>query len=360
MNKSIPLMILLSLVTVACGDAEEETGQQERATPVTTTTAEERAVERVELSVGRLRANAAPAVSVETGGPIRRVLVDVGDSVEAGELLAEINPEVQQIAVNSGRAELTRLRALLENERRRVRRLSNLAEQQSIPQDQLDEARTTVESLEAQIEAAQARLEDAEYNLRQTQIVSPVSGRIQSRMISEGDYVTPGMRVFELVSGQALQAFLPLPEHLQDSVDIGQPVRLSVPARPDAVVEAEVTDVRPVIGEGSRAIELIVDLDNPEDWRPGGSVTGRIILEQHRGVVVPPTSVVRRPAGEVIYVVDGKRARERSVRVGLRGDGWIEIAEGVEAGETVVVDGAGFLTADALLEIRDSDEGDQA
>lgn len=358
MKTSVPLLILLSLVLTACGESEEATGQHQRATPVMTTIVEAQSVDRVELSIGRLRANEAPAVSVETGGPIRGIHVDVGDTVETGDLLAEIDSEVQQIAVSSGRAELSRLRALLENERRRVRRLTNLAEKQSIPQDQLDEAETTVESLQAQIESAQAKLDNAEYNLRQTRIVSPVTGRIQARLISVGDYVTPGMRVFELVSGQALQAFLPLPEHLQDDVAIGQPVRLSVPARPDEEVEAQVTDLRPVIGEGSRAIELIVELDNPERWRPGGSVTGRIILEQHQGLVVPPTSVVRRPGGEVVYVVDDRRAEQRNVRVGLRGDGWIEIIEGVEAGETVVVDGAGFLTDGALLEVRG--QGDEA
>src|SRR5699024_11019664 len=101
----------------------------------------------------------------------------------------------------------------------------------------------------------------------------------------------------------------------------------------------EVSDLRPTVGEGSRAIELIVDLDNPGRWHPGGSVTGRVVLDAHDGLVVPPTSLVRRPGGEVVYVVDGKRARERKVQVGLRGDGWIEISDGVEAGERVVVDG---------------------
>lgn len=355
MKKRFFSVLFLGLLLAACG-ASEEGGRQERATPVTTTAVETRAVERVELSVGRLRANSAPAVSAETGGRIRQVHVDVGDTVEAGQALADIDAELQRIAVNSGRAEVARLQALLENERRRVRRLSDLAKSQSIAQDQLDEARTAVESLQAQLEAAQARLEDAEYNLRQTTIVSPVSGKIQSRLISVGDYVTPGMRVFELVSGRALQAFLPLPEHLQGAIALGQPVRLAAPARPDDWIDAEVTDLRPVIGEGSRAIELIVDLDNPGGWRAGGSVTARVVLERHEGVVVPPASVVRRPAGEVVYVVDGQRAVERSVRVGLRGDGWVEIADGVESGETVVVDGAGFLTDDALLEVRERGE----
>lgn len=350
MNSRLIAVTLMVLTLAAC-DREQESASDERATPVTAAEVRSEPVERVETSIGRLRANTAPAVSAETGGRIAAILVDAGDEVEAGEVLARIEPEVQQISVNSARAEVRRLEALLENEGRRVERLSDLARQQSVAQDQLDEARTAVESLQAQLEAARSRLADAEYNLRQTQVLSPVSGSVQARLVSDGDYVSAGTRLFELVSTQALRAFLPLPEHLQDYVEIGQPVRLAIPARPDEQVAAEVTDLRPAVGEASRAIELIVDLDNPGHWRPGGSVTAEVILERHEGLVVPPAAVVRRPGGTVVYVVDGDRARERVVNTGLTGSGWIEIVEGIEAGETVVVDGAGFLTDGARIAV---------
>lgn len=354
MKTRFTLLTLLLLMLTACSETAQEDGD-ERRTAVTAEAVVVEDVEREELSVGRLRANDAPAISAETAGQVAFVRVDAGDRVEVGDVLAEINAEVQQLATDSARAELRRLQALLDNERRRVRRLSDLAERQSISQEQLDEAVTSVEALEAQIEAALSRLQDAEYNLRQTTIVSPVSGRVQARLISAGDYVSPGMRVFELVSGNALRAFLPLPEHLQDRVGIGQPVRLSIPARPDFVVMAEVTELRPIVGENSRAVELIVDLDNPGGWRPGGSVTGEIIIEQHQGLVVPPASVVQRPGGVVVYVVEGDRVLERAVTVGLRGSSWVEIVEGLAEGERVVVDGAGFLTDGARVDVQQRD-----
>jgi len=355
MNLRLPIVLLLALVLAACSESEQSSSS-ERATPITATAATERQVERIERAIGRLRANTAPAVAAETGGRIIAIHADAGDSVAAGDPLAEIDAQVQRIAASVARAEIRRLEAMLDNERRRVRRLSDLAEQQSVAQDQLDEARTGVESLEAQLESARSRLEDAEYNLQRTQITSPVSGSVQARLISEGDFVSPGVRVFELVSSAALQAFVPLPEHLQDQVGLGQPVRLWVPAQPDNKVMATVTDLRPAVGEGSRAIELIVDIDNPGSWRPGGSVTADVILEQHEGVAVPPTSVVHRPAGQVVYVLDGERVSERSVSVGLRGDGWIEIVEGVAAGERVAVDGAGFLTDGAKVTVQSDGE----
>lgn len=348
-------LTLLSLILAACGSSEDA-ASRERSTAVTALEAQTQLVARTDLSIGRLRADTAPAISAETAGRIQAIHADVGDEVQAGDLLALIDPEVQQIAVSSARADLADLQAQLENQQRQVERLKRLAAQQSIAEDQLDQAETRIETLEAQIGAANARLADAEYNLSRTEIRSPVSGRIQARMISSGDFVSPGKPVFELVSTQALRAYLPLPEHLQDLAQIGQTVLLSVPSRPDELVEAQVSDLRPTVGDGSRAIELIVALDNPGSWRPGGSVTGRIVFEQRQGLTVNPVSVVRRPAGEVVYVIENGRAVQRTVRTGLRGDGWVELRSGVEPGELVVIDGSGFLTDGALVSVKQSGE----
>lgn len=350
----LPLMAAI-LVLAACGESGES-GPSERATSVTAAKASSRTVARTELSIGRLRANTSPSVSAETSGRIRVIHADVGDRVEAGDLLAEIDSEVQQIAVSLARASVVQLQAQLENQKRRVQRLTRLAEQQSIAEDQLDDATTSIKTMEAQLDAAQAQLSDAEYHLEQAEIYSPVSGDIKKRLISTGDYVSDGQPVYELVSSHTLQAFLPLPEHVQEALEVGQTVYLSVPARPDEEIEAKISEIDPTVGDGSRAIEIIVDLDNPGRWRSGGSVTGKVVLDEHQGLVVNPGSVVRRPSGTVVYEVDGQRAAERKVEVGLRGDGWIEIVDGLDDGALVVVDGAGFLSDDALIDVKENGE----
>lgn len=354
--KVVLLSLLFMLVVTACTGGDDD-GPSERRTAVTVTSAETREIEHREVSVGRLAANAAPAVAAETSGRLSRIHRDAGDAVEVGELLAELEGRPQSIAVSAAGADVRRLESLLENERRRVQRLVSLAERQSVAQDQLDEARTAVEGFEAQLDEARSRLDDAEYNLDRTRITSPVAGQVQRRHVSAGDFVSAGDVAFELVASDALRAILPLPEHLQDRINIGQTVRLSVPSRADEVVEAEVSELRPMVGERSRAIELIVELDNPGSWRPGGSVNGQVILERRDAVVVPPASLVRRPAGTVVYVVDRDQAIQREVETGLRGADWIEIVAGLEGGETVVVDGAGFLSDGARIDVQDDGGG---
>jgi RND family efflux transporter MFP subunit len=358
MNNKLRGLLLVGLAAMAfllggCG-ADSDDGPAERATPVTATWPQWQAVERTETAIGRLEALARPVVAAETAGRVVAIHRDVGDEVVEGELLAELDAESQGIAVASAKAEVRRLQAMLDNQIKQYARLQNLAERQSVARDQLDEAETQVEVLSAQLEAAGARLADAEFNLDRTRIKSPVTGQLQRRLISSGDFVAVGRQLFELLAQDSLQALLPLPERLQDQVEVGQVVRLSIPARPDETLEAPITDLRPMIGGGARSLEVIVGLDNPGTWRAGGTVTGRVVLESRESLVVPVGSVVRRPAGEVVFVIDGEdRARQRPVRTGLRHAQWVEIVEGLSDEEPIVLDGAGFLTDGALLDIQD-------
>lgn len=342
------------LLLIVLGGCSDDGGDQraERATAVTLAWPEWRELERLETAVGRLEAASAPAVAAETSGRVKRIFRDAGESISAGELLAELDAEAQTLALVSAEASVRRLEAMLENQRVQVSRLRNLAQRQSVAQDQLDEAETMVRVYTAQLEEARARRDDAQINLERTQVTSPVTGQVQRRQVSAGDFVSPGRVLFELVAPDALRAVLPLPERLLDDLASGLQVRLSVPARPGQMVEARVSEIRPMVGGSSRNVELIVALDNPGQWRVGGSVTGQIVLDQRNGLVVPLASLVRRSAGQVVFVYDGDgRALERPVQVGLRQGEWIEIIDGLNEDEAVVVDGAGFLTDRARLDV---------
>ncbi len=348
---TITLAVVLVLVVSGCRDEANEQ-RAERATAVTLAWPEWRELERLETAVGRLEAASAPAVAAEASGRVKRIVRDAGESVSAGELLAELDDEAQALALASAEASVRRLEAMLENQRVQVNRLRNLAQRQSVAQDQLDEAETMVRVYTAQLEEARARRDDAQVNLERTRVESPVTGQVQRRQVSAGDFVSPGRVLFELVAPDALRAVLPLPERLLEDLAAGLSVRLSVPARPGQTVEATITEIRPMVGTGSRNVELIVAMDNPGQWRAGGSVTAQVVLDQREGLVVPLASLVRRPAGQVVFVYDGENhAIERPVQVGLRSSDWIEIIDGLNEDEAVVVDGAGFLTDSARVEV---------
>lgn len=346
------LMMVFGAFLTGCAEESAEESS-ERATPVTVATAERGPVQHVEIAVGRLQADSAPRVAAEISGRVTAIHADAGDAVAAGDPLAELDPEPWRLAVNSAAAEVTRLEAVLANQRVRTERLRNLAGRQSVSEQELEAAETEVQALQAQLEEARSRVEDARYNLERARIHSPVDGRIQQRMVSAGDYVSAGTPLFELVDSEHLRAVLPLPERLQERLREGLDVYLSRAGPGEDEVRGRVSEIRPAVGGGSRAVDLIVELDNPGGWRPGGSVTGRVVLAEREGVTVPLQAVIRRPGGRVVYRVDDGRAVEQIVETGVQTGERMEITAGLEGGDRVAVDGAGFLTDGARVQVSD-------
>ena len=108
----------------------------------------------------------------------------------------------------------------------------------------------------------------------------------------------------------------------------------------------------------SRALVVTADLTNPGSWKPEATVEARVVVSRRPGaVVVPALSIARRPAGDVVYVLDSpdaERVRQQVVELGQRQDDWVEITGGLEAGVTVVAEGAYYLTDGARVSVRDS------
>jgi RND family efflux transporter MFP subunit len=347
------LLAAAALSIAACGGGEEEKKDLVRKTPITVAPAITTRVDAIETTVGRLEATAAPALAAETSGRVVRLLVDGGSVVKKGQVLAELDGEPQRLAVASARASVERLEALLANQSRTVRRYEELRSK-AVSESMLEEAIAQQSARQAELNDARARLDEATYRLDRTRIKSPVDAIVERRLISVGDYVSPGTPIVTIVGTDRMRAVLPFPERLAGQLRSGLAVTLDQPARPGATVTGTVTEVRPMVGTNNRAVEALVDLPAETDWPPGGSVTARIVLASREGVVVPAASVVRRPVGDVIYVATGDQVAERKVTVGIRDADVAEILDGVEPGATVVVSGAGFLTDGALVTVRES------
>jgi RND family efflux transporter MFP subunit len=155
----------------------------------------------------------------------------------------------------------------------------------------------------------------------------------------------------QIVSTRKLRAHLPFPEQIAAKLKPGQKIRLSTPTSSN-VVETVVHELKPMIAEGNRSVDVIADVENQTNWQPGASVTGVVVLgEQPSALMVPEQSLVLRPAGEVAYVVRNNIAYQAVVKTGQHQNGLVEILEGLQANDMIVVDGAGFLTDKAPIKV---------
>lgn len=322
------------------------------ATVVSLTKAEVRNLEIIEETVGSLEDIVDPRIGAEIAGRIVRLYADVGSRVRRGQLLAEIDPVDVEIQSRSDRAEVARLEALLAQQERIVERNTKLVESNFISRNALDDATAQRNALREQLVSAKAKLDATGSALRKTRVVSPIDGQVEELVVATGDYVKLGDPLFRLVGVQKMRANLPFPESAAQRLKVGSAVALTSPLVPGKVVNAKITDIRPTITSTSRAVNVIVAFDNDGSFRGGGTVNAKVVTAvKSNVVVVPEQSVVLRPAGKVVYLFQDGRVAQQIVETGLNKDGLVEIAKGLQGGETLILDGAGFLTNGAAVQV---------
>jgi RND family efflux transporter MFP subunit len=345
------IVVILSGLLAGCGGKKEsDQGKRwESGTLITVIQAKRVRLDITQEAVGMVESRNTPVISAEVSGRIVRVAADVGDPVSSGQLLAEIGPEDIQISRKTQTAEVHRLQSLTDNQERVVHRYQQLSNEGLVPAAELENAESQLKALQEETEGAGERLSGIERDLQKTHVIAPVSGVIEQRRVTVGDFVRSGDPLFLVTNTHLLQIRLPFPETAATQIHPGQTARLYTPASPKKSIVEKIDEIRPSVGPSNRSIEAIIRLSNPGNWKPGASVTGTVFIAAHRAIVVPEAGVVRRPAGEVVYVIRGEKAEQRVVQTGIRKDGSVEILSGLNDGETIALDGAGFLTDQAKV-----------
>jgi RND family efflux transporter MFP subunit len=349
----------LSVMLLAgCGDEQSGPGTEDKVVAITTARVERQDVESRLYTVGRLVSRSAPLLASEVNARVVEVLVDAGQPVRRGQPLVRQDTVAFELAAREARAAIEGLEISIQNEERRVRRYRDLEKTNALPQERLDDAEAKLAADRAAKTAAEARLAIAEDRLARAELVSPLDGMVELRHVSVGDFARAGDPLMSVSDTHWLRAELPFPETVAHRLAPGQAVRLESPVEPGRVHEALIDRVRPQVGSMNRALVAIVELENPGAWRPGATVSAAVVTERRPGaLLVPLGSLVQRPAGTVVYLLDGSQAqtvREQRVEPGERQNGVIEIRAGLEAGQVVAADGAAYLSDGARVVVREA------
>jgi RND family efflux transporter MFP subunit len=353
--------LLLAMVAVqalmsGCGPDEATHGVEDSAVPVTTAIVERRDVDSRLYAVGRRVSRNTPVLASEVDARVTRILVDEGEAVRRGQVLLLQDGTPFELAAREARAAIEGLDVSIANELRRVQRYRDLEQTNALSQERLDDAEAKLAADRAARTAAEARLAIAEDRLARAELVSPIDGVVQRRHVSVGDFTRTASPLMTVTDTMALRAELPFPETVAHRLRPGQRVLLESAVAPGLRFEAVVDRVRPQVAVGNQALVVIVEVENPGPWRPGATVEAAVITDERpRALLIPFGSVVERPAGSVVYVLEdpeGGVVRQRVVEPGERQDGVIEIRSGLEVGEVVVADGASYLSDGALVVVR--------
>lgn len=351
---ALPLLLALLMLQIAGCSKKEAATNAVRALPVSVTAVRSEAVDEREISDGRIESLRAPTINTEVAGRVVRVIADRGMQVNAGAVLAELDTADLKLSAQAAFADAARLEPMVANQQNTVNRYRTLRKEGVVTQEMLDNAETQLATLKQQLNAARNQASLAGRNLKKATITAPFAGQIDERLISEGDFLDRGKPVFRLVATDHLQARLPFPETALQRIRPGQKVRLTVTGLEQEPLDTVITYVSPQVDAANNAFYATAEFVNPGNWHPGASVTAEVVIETRpAALLVPQVSVVRRPAGEVVYVLNGEQAEQRTVEIGVAHQGWVEIRKGLSAGDKVIVDGAAYLTDKAAVKVRD-------
>jgi len=352
------MLIFVSLVLLACSGKDADSNSPEysvagsRVIPVRVTKAETREVLVELFAVGRLVSQNSPSLAAEIDARVVDVLVEEGDAVKADQALVLLDTTKTELARREAVADIERLKVSIANEQRRVNRYRDTRDM--MPQERLDDAEAQLAVNQASLQAAEARLAVAEDRLERTRLQSPFDGVVETRHVSVGDFATVGKPLITITDTRSLWARLPFPETVGYQLKEGLEVFIESPVAPGQIVQARIDQIRPEVGSMNRALIVIADVINPGFWRPEATIEARVVVERRAGaVVVPGISIVSRPAGDVVYLLDSGQVRQRVVEKGEILNGWIEIRKGLNAGDTVVTEGAYYLTDGAAVSVRE-------
>ena len=356
-TKSLLLIALLSTALLGCGAKKSDPDQAEgkkngpKPTLVSVTHVKKQAVDITEQSVGSLEGLTNPTVSSEVAAKVIRMHVNTGQAVKQGQLIATLDATDLSLQALEAQAEVARIEALLANQNKIVERNQVLVSKKFISQNALDNDSSQQAALKEQLAGAKARLDSVKHNSSKTKVYAPAAGKIEKKLIDDGEFLRVGDPIVLIVSSQLLRAHLPFPEQIGAKLKPGLKVRLSTPTSSQSV-DAVIHELKPMITEGSRSVDVIADVTNAPGWQAGASVDGTVVLgTQADSLMVPEQSVVLRPAGEVVYLARGNKAYQAIVKTGVRQNGLVEILQGLNENDAVVVDGAGFLTDQALIKL---------
>lgn len=320
----------------------------------------------LKTSVGTIDFNENMLVQVfsQYPGKILKAFYNLGDEVKQGDILFTIDsPDLLQAESN-----LLASAGVLELQKRTLARVTMLLKAGGSAQKDVDQSTSDEQTAEGNQKAARNAVRifgktDAEIDQIIAQrkvdstllVPSPISGRVVARNAAPGFLTQPGNAPapFQVADLSTMWMLANVIETDAPAYKVGQEVEVRVPAYPDTLFKGHVTTVGSMIDPNSHRQLVRSEIEDPQHLLRSGMFASFVIRvgDPVRSLAVPAAGVVREGDGTMTVWVtgDSRRFVKRTVKVGLQQDGWSQILEGLQPGETVVTDGAVFLSNKLLL-----------
>lgn len=311
---------------------------EEVPVPVELARAEKRSLAAYYRASSVLEADRHVELVAKVAGRVQRVLVEEGDWVKAGQILAELENDRERVQVRQ--AELK-----VEEQSRELERRRALVEKQLVTQEDFESSRGTHDLAATEHDLAKISLDE-------TILRAPFNGQVTERRIVPGQFVNSSAVLLTLVDFEPLRVRIHLPETIARRVSPGDEVLVSVDALEESL-PAIVERVAPVVDPSTSTVRLTLLMKGGRgEALVGGFVKVRITTDtKNEALAVPKLALVEEGGLRSVFVAEGDSARKVEVRTGLSDEDAVEVLDGLREGALVVTMGQGGLRSGSRIEV---------
>jgi len=338
-------LVALAAAAAACATKDDPAARQRPAPLVAVAHPRVRDVEVAVRAPVDLRPFLTADIGSRTLGYLDAVLVDRGDRVKRGQVVALVRPSDLPDQLAAARAAAAQSRASARLARANQERAALLAPSGRISRQELQQSEAALAAAEAQQASARAQVAALATRLGETRITAPLDGVISGRRLDPGALVGPSSGntgpILTVDQIDALRCFVTVNERDAISVRIGQQSRIDLDAAPGRPYLGKVVRIAPSLDPLTRTLEAEVQIPNGSgELRPGMYGRAAIVTAVHERAVTVPVQAVQISGGRrIAFVLQGDRVRRREVQIGVDGEDWLEITHGLSPEDEVVIAG---------------------
>lgn len=372
---AMTLLPKLSSSTAKGGASPPPQQESKTSQSVTIAQAQTTRVARTLSTTGTVAArDLLPVLPQTTGLQIQQILVNEGDTVKAGQVMAILDNSVlqteiaqavaavesKQAVVRQTQAALAQARATRAEAQRNAERYQGLANQGAISRQESETRLTTavtateavrvaeanIGSAQADVRSSLARVEQLKTQLSQTIVRAPAGGIVAEKTVQIGDVSSGSQKLFSIIRSGVLELQALVPAVQLPQVRIDAPAVITSDTDSRVRLSGRVREIAPLVNTESRQATVRIDLPPTSFLRPGMFARAAITTTTALGVTVPAKAVLPQPdeTAIVFLLASEGTVRTQRVQVGeVLKDGRMEIKSGLKAGDRVVVEGAGYL-----------------
>ena len=337
------IWLLVPAVTLVLGSCKPDTKvEAPEVRPVRTMTASKGEAGETVVLTGHIQAEDEPALAFRIGGRIIERPVNVGDRVEAGQVLAKLDPENELNALRSAEAALVAAQGQLTYARGDFERQRQLLANGHTPRARFDQSQKALQNAQSQVDNTEAQLQIARDRVSWTTLTADAAGTVTARGAEPGEVVQAGQMIVRLARQGGRDAVFDVPAQLLRSAPGDAQITVRLADDPSVTATGRVREVAPQADPVTRTFAVKVGLsDPPEAMRLGATVTGSLKLASEPVIALPASALTELNRQPAVWIVDpkGLTVSLRNVELLRHDPGTVVIAQGLDTGDIVVTAG---------------------